>query len=152
MLPLEITAIVCGCMGVCVKLVRRKLMSKAQKHYQIKTHGESKLNSLTDLISKALEDEQLSESEFKMVLCDLEKYIDLKDKSHTNKSGLSEQEKKGVNGKGESGGSQYHSISKRHIILFNKFLFVNDLPPKYKKTQNLTHFGLTYFLYLFIRI
>ena len=29
MLPLEIAAIVCGCMGSCVKLVRRKLMSKA---------------------------------------------------------------------------------------------------------------------------
>ena len=42
MLPLEIIAIVCGCMGVCVKLVRRKLMSKTQKHYEIKTPGESK--------------------------------------------------------------------------------------------------------------
>ena len=31
MLPLEIAAIVCGCMGACVKFVRRKLMSKAQK-------------------------------------------------------------------------------------------------------------------------
>ena len=37
MLPLEIAAIVCGCMGACVKLVRHKLMSKAQKHYEIKT-------------------------------------------------------------------------------------------------------------------
>ena len=35
MLPIEIAAIVCGCMGACVKLVRRKLMSKAQKHYEI---------------------------------------------------------------------------------------------------------------------
>ena len=39
MLPLEIAAIVCGYMGACVKLVRRKLMSKAQKHYEIKTIG-----------------------------------------------------------------------------------------------------------------
>ena len=31
MLPLEIVAIVCGCIGTCVKLVGRKLMSKAQK-------------------------------------------------------------------------------------------------------------------------
>ena len=37
MIPLEIAAIVCGCMGACVKLVRRKLMSKAQQHYEIKT-------------------------------------------------------------------------------------------------------------------
>ena len=46
MLPLKIAAIVCGCMGACVKLVRRKLMSKAQKHYEIKTIGENKLNSV----------------------------------------------------------------------------------------------------------
>ena len=44
MQPLEIAAIVYGCMGACVKLGRRKLMSKAQNHYEIKTLGESKLN------------------------------------------------------------------------------------------------------------
>ena len=94
MLPLEIAAVVCGCMGVCVKLVRRKLMSKTQKHYEIKTLGGSKLNSIKDLISKALQDGQISESEFKMVLCELEKYNDLKDKARTKQSGLSEAEKK----------------------------------------------------------
>ena len=94
MLPLEIAAVVCGCMGVCVKLVRRKLMSKTQKHYKIKTLGESKLNSIKDLISKALQDGEISESEFKMVLCELEKYNNLKDKARTKQSGLSEAEKK----------------------------------------------------------
>ena len=94
MLPLEIAAVVCGCIGVCVKLVRRKLMSKTQKHYKIKTLGESKLNSIKDLISKALQDGEISESEFKMVLCELEKYNDLKDKARTKQSGLSEAEKK----------------------------------------------------------
>ena len=94
MLPLEIAAVVCGCMGVCVKLVRRKLMSKTQKHYEIKTLGESKLNSIKDLISKALQDGQISESEFKMVLCELEKYNDLKDKARTKQPGLGEAEKK----------------------------------------------------------
>ena len=46
MLPLDIVAIACGCIGVYVKLMRRKLMLKAQKHYKIKTLGESKLNSI----------------------------------------------------------------------------------------------------------
>ena len=36
MLPLDIAATVCGCMGACVKLVRRKLMSKAQKTIRLK--------------------------------------------------------------------------------------------------------------------
>ena len=94
MLPLETVAIVCGCMGVCVKLLRCKLMSKTQKHYEIKTLGESKLNSIKGLISTALNDGQISEQEFKMVLDELDKYNDLKDKTHTKQSGLSEQEKK----------------------------------------------------------
>ena len=83
MLPLEISAVVCGCVGVCVKLVRRKLSSKAQKRYAIKTLGESKLNSIEDSISKVLQDGQISDDELKMVLCELEKFNDLKDKTHT---------------------------------------------------------------------
>ena len=93
MLPLEIAAIVCGCMGACVKLMRRKLMSKAQ-HYEIKTIGESKLNSVKNLISKALNDGQISTEKIQLVLCELDRYNDLKDKTRTKQSGLSEQEKK----------------------------------------------------------
>ena len=81
-------------MGVCIKLVRHKLKSKAQKHYEIKTLGESKLNSIKNLISTALNDGQISEQEFKMVLDELDKYNDLKDRTHTKQSALSEQEKK----------------------------------------------------------
>ena len=94
MLPLEIVAIVCGCMGACVKLLRRKLMAKTQKHYEIKTLGESKLNSIKSLISTALNDGQISDQEFKMVLDEQNKYNELKDKTHTKQAGLSEQEKK----------------------------------------------------------
>ena len=94
MLPLEIAAIVCGCMGACVKLVRRKFMSKAQKHYETKTIGESKLNSVKNLISKALNDGQISAEIFQLIFCELNRYNDLKDKTRTKQSGLIEQEKK----------------------------------------------------------
>ena len=89
MLPLEIVATVCGCMGVCVKLLRRKLMTKTQKHYEIKTLGESKLNSIKSLISTALNG-QISDQEFKKVLDEQNKYNELKDKTHTKQAGLSE--------------------------------------------------------------
>ena len=69
-------------------------MSKAQKHYEIKTLGVSKLNSIKNLISKALNDGQISEQEFKMVLDELDKYNELKNKTHTKQVGLGEQEKK----------------------------------------------------------
>ena len=102
LLPLEIAAILCGCAGVFVKLVRRKLASKAQKHYEIKTLGESKLNSIKKLISKALNDGQISQEEFKIVLDELDRYTDLKDKLHTKDSGMSEQEKKKLIEEGKS--------------------------------------------------
>ena len=102
MLSLEIAAIVRGCMGACVKLVRRELMSKAQKHYEIKTIGESKLNSVKNLISKALNNGQISEQEFQMSLYELDRYNDLKDKTHTKSSGLSEQEKQKLIEEGKS--------------------------------------------------
>ncbi len=94
MLPLEIAAIVCGVAGVCVKFVRRRLHSKAQKHYEIKTLAESKLNSVKDLISKALNDGQISQQEFKMILDELDRYNSLKDKTRSKQSGMSEVERK----------------------------------------------------------
>ena len=94
LLPFEIAAIVFGTVGVSIKIIRRKLMSKAQKHYEIKTIGESKLNLIKNLISKALNDGQISEQEFKMVLDELDRYNVLKEKTHSKQSGLSETEKK----------------------------------------------------------
>ena len=94
MLPLEMAAIVCGSLGVCVKLIRRRLTSKAQKHYEIKTIADSKLNSIKDLISKALSDGQISENEFKLVLDELDNFNKLKDNIHSKQTGLSETERK----------------------------------------------------------
>ena len=149
MLPLEITAIVSGCMGACVKLVRRELVSKAQKHYEIKTIGESKLNSVKNLISNALNDGQISEQEFQMVLCDLDRYYDLKDQTHTKQSGLSEQEKKKLI---EEGKSQALVLFKKKIS-DTKFCsvnlclrMINPKISKYKKLNSLPVDLLIFFL------
>jgi uncharacterized membrane protein len=93
MLPLEIAAIVCGVAGVCVKFIRRRLHAKAKKHDEIKMVAESKLNSVKDLISKALNDGQISEQEFKVVLDELDRYNDLKDKTQSRNAELSREEK-----------------------------------------------------------
>ena len=69
-------------------------MTKTQKHYEIKTLGESKLNSIKSVISTALNDGQMSDQEFKMVLDEQNNYNELKDKTQTKQSGLSEQEKR----------------------------------------------------------
>ena len=94
MLPLEIAAIVCGSLGVCVKFIRRRLHSKALKHYEIKILADGKLNSVKDLISKALNDGEISDNEFKLILEELNKYNKLKDNIHSKQRGLSETERK----------------------------------------------------------
>ena len=94
MLPLEIAAVICGSLGVCIKFIRRKLMTKAQKHYNIRVVSESKLNSVKDIVSKALQDGQISEMEFKTVLNELQNYDKLKENIHTKQTSLSETDKK----------------------------------------------------------
>ena len=95
LLPLEVGAAVVGITGICVKFIRRRLHIKAMKHYEIKTLAESKLNSVKDIVSKALQDGKISEIEFKTVLDEMEKYHDLKDSVRQSKnSEISEVEKK----------------------------------------------------------
>ena len=95
MLPLEIAAVVCGGLGMCVKLIRRKLMTKTQKHCNVQTIAESKLNSIKDIVSKALQDGEISGDEFKMVLNEMEKYSELKQEIKTTKNTeITDEEKK----------------------------------------------------------
>ena len=94
MFPLQITAVACGGLGACVKLVRRRLTSKVKKHDEIKTIADSKLNTIHNLISKALTDGQISETEFKLILDELEKYNNLKDSIRSKQTGLTETERK----------------------------------------------------------
>ena len=70
------------------------------------------MNSVKKLISKALNDGQISEQEFQMVLCELDRYNDLKDKTHTKQSGLSEQGKKKLT---EEGKAQALALIKKKI-------------------------------------
>ena len=111
-LPLEIVAVACGSLGICVKFIRRKLHKKSQKHYEIKTIADSKLNSIKDLISKALADGRISENEFKLVLDELDKYNKLKDGIHSKQTGISEADRKQLI---EAGKSQAISDLKKKI-------------------------------------
>ena len=133
MLPLEIAAVVCGCMGVCVKLVRRKLMSKTQKHYEIKTLGESKLNSIKDLISKALQDGQISESEFKMVLNEMEKYSELKQEIKTTKNIEITDEEKKINRTRANGSNEHHTKKFKTCVICFTNIYEYEKPPAYSE-------------------
>jgi hypothetical protein len=76
---LEIGAISCGVVAVGLKFIDRKLAAKATKHDEIRMLAESKLNSITDLVSKALTDGTISDDEFSMILVEVEKYSKMKE-------------------------------------------------------------------------
>ena len=75
---LEAAALVCGLTGIAGKYVSRRLLVKAKKHDEIRILALSKLNSITGVISNALSDGHISQSEFKLILDEVEKYAQMK--------------------------------------------------------------------------
>ena len=57
--------------------------SKAKKHDKIKTLAESKLDSISELISKAIEDTQISHDEYHFILKEIEHYRVIKEEIRT---------------------------------------------------------------------
>ena len=66
-LGLQAGAIVCGLLGAGGKLVGRRLQAKARKHDLIRCLAESKINTIADRISVALNDDKISEEEFRLI-------------------------------------------------------------------------------------
>lgn len=89
-------AVVCGLLGAGGKLVGRRLQAKAKKHDQIRVLAESKLNSIADRISVALDDDKISDEEFRLILSEIDKYNQMKSEIRGRQKqgvGLSETEK-----------------------------------------------------------
>ena len=79
-LGLEVTAIVTGGSSILCKLINKKLIKKAQKHKEIKILSEAKLNTILDLISKAISDNKISDEEFSLILNEFVKFQDMKER------------------------------------------------------------------------
>ena len=94
---LQTVAIVCGLLGAGGKLVGRRLQAKARKHDLIRGLAESKLNTIADRISVALNDDKITEEEFRLILSEVDMYNQIKAEIHGHQKqsgGLSEDEKK----------------------------------------------------------
>ena len=77
-LGLQAGAIVCGLLGAGGKLVGRRVQAKARKHDLIRGLAESKLNTIADRISVALNDDKITEEEFRLILYEIDKYNQMK--------------------------------------------------------------------------
>ena len=97
-LPLECVAIVCGVLGGIGKFLCRKLETKAKKHNEVYILAEAKLNTISNHISKAIEDGSITEPEFKLITDEVQKYRimkeDIRSKTvKTNANAMSEKKR-----------------------------------------------------------
>ena len=100
-LALEIAAVGAGGLSIVSKYITEKLKIKADKHKQIQTLAEAKLNTMYDHISKAIQDGRISEEEFSLILSEHSKFKsmieDLRKKSNDK---ISQQERESLIEKG----------------------------------------------------
>ena len=75
-----------GALAAVSTKVRRILSLRQEKHAKIRTIAEGKLNSISDLVSKALDDNNISDSEYSVILSEFEKFNQMKEevRSKTN--------------------------------------------------------------------
>lgn len=78
LVAIETTAGVCNALGIVCKLISKKLQTKANKHDEIRVLAESKINTISTLISKAISDNTISDEEFDLIISELNKFYVLK--------------------------------------------------------------------------
>ena len=71
---IEGVALFTGLLSVIGKYSVKKSTSKAEKHENIKTIASTKLHTISSHISKALNDNKVTDEEFRLILEELEKY------------------------------------------------------------------------------
>jgi hypothetical protein len=61
-----------------LSVIESRLSKKLEKHDESHTLAVSSLMTITELLSSALDDESITESEFKMILNERRKYLDMR--------------------------------------------------------------------------
>ena len=72
-------AVGAGVFSVIGRVVNRKLTLKSEKHEKIKTLAVVKLNTISDYVSKALEDGYISDEEYSLIQNELTKFNEMKE-------------------------------------------------------------------------
>ena len=89
-LPLGTIGGFCGLVSIISSMAAKKLGRKLSKHEAIVMLTKSKINSIKDLISKAIKDEKVSDSEFSIIIKEMEKYNEMKSEIRNDKKNLEE--------------------------------------------------------------
>ena len=75
---LQATSLLCRVVGAVGKVLGRRLAVKVKKHCEIRVLATSKLNTISDHVSRALMNGVISDDEFKLIIEELQKYDQLK--------------------------------------------------------------------------
>ena len=76
---LQAVGVGAGVFSAVGRVVNRKLSLKAEKHRRIKTLAEVKLSMISDYVSKALEDDYISDQEYSLIQNELGKFNEMKE-------------------------------------------------------------------------
>jgi hypothetical protein len=83
-LGLQISSLGFGVGSLITKYISKQLQLKVEKHQKIITLAESKLNTIQNHISKAIEDGKISQEEFILISEERQKFREMKDKIINN--------------------------------------------------------------------
>ncbi|KAH3690891.1 hypothetical protein DPMN_193077 [Dreissena polymorpha] len=78
-IAMEGAALGLGLLSIVGGQTNKKLSMTTEKHEKIKTLADAKLNTISDLISKALADDQISDEEYSLILSELDKFNQTKE-------------------------------------------------------------------------
>ena len=77
------TGLLLGLGSAAIHKTQKIFDSKAKKHDKIKTLAESKLDTISGIVSKAVEDSHISHQEYQLILREVEHYRTMKEKIRT---------------------------------------------------------------------
>ena len=81
-IPLGALGGVCGGVSVVCGMASKILSHKVSKHEQTVALAKAKANTIRDLVSKALQDNMISDQEYSLVLAEVDKFEQLKLEIH----------------------------------------------------------------------
>ena len=77
-IPLSAVGGLCGIISAIATVLTKRLTKKISKHESTVTLAKAKINTVSDLVSKALRDNRIDEQEFALIMAESTKYEQLK--------------------------------------------------------------------------
>lgn len=78
-IPIQVLVIGIGSLVTAGSQVKKKLFRKEGKHEKIAACAQDKLSAVSGCISKALDDEEISEEEYSLIVSELDKFREMKE-------------------------------------------------------------------------